>query len=179
MEIFCAFEASMNPPQKPRSAAGMTLALLFGGGMALVLAFQVRPARSAGPVRLTFHQRGPGVVFELPAGWEIIYNGHQRWRGGTVVDASGRPQMEVWLFADQKPPADAQEISFPWGTARAVTRATDNQRPFISFPQTVVARTTVWDYYLDGGFLSFRIAADKDQSLGHVIRDCLKSLRFD
>src|SRR5262249_40136783 len=88
--------------RRGRTPLATWLGLLIGGGLALEFALIVPGGqRSEGYVRLTYQQspsgKGAGLRFELPAGWCVRYNGHQHWRGGTVLDKAGRPRIEVWL----------------------------------------------------------------------------------
>ena len=163
------------------------LALLTGGGLALIFAFMAsRGHRSEGPVRLTYQQsasrKGDGLLFELPPSWSVQYNGHQPWRGATLMDSTGRPRIEVWLHDGNCPwTALKERCDLPCGQVTCLTRSVPDARPFSSFPEVKNAETVVVEraFLLDRGYLMFRVQASQDTTLKPVIWECLRKLQRD
>jgi hypothetical protein len=175
----------MNPgptnPTPPNARAMTLLAVSCGFVFAVVMVWQMSPRETGGPVVFTYGQSSSsaGVVFELPPGWKIVRNGHQPWHGGSVVDTSGRPRMEVWLhpLTNPTPPAGNEVVTFVWGTARCFTQKSEMARPFNSFPRVAECGVVTRDFYLDQGMLSFRVVAKEDDEMKRVVHFCMDSLR--
>ena len=155
------------------------LAVMVGGGATLFVAnyFWQRPI--AGPVVLALQRGGPTIQFDLPKGWSIIYNGHQNWRAGTVVDERGQPRIDVSMV--ELPPAGGgvfAPIQFAWGQADLRTEKTTQGSPFNSVGGP---RGVVWviqrTYKLAHGALLFRTIAQEDAALQPVINHCMNTLR--
>lgn len=161
------------------------LALLVGGGMALVFAtMSNRSLRGEGTFCLSHRQGTAGncdrLRFELPAGWWIQHNGRQPWRGGTIADPAGRPRIEVWLHEGKGPAKpDAESCEFPWGRVTCLTWSERMDRPFNSFPSVRIRDAVVVEraFLLKHGYVSFRVPADQDVELKWVIWECMRSLR--
>jgi hypothetical protein len=181
---FFAPDTSAKRPAKPTTLV-TGLALLMGLGTAVVC--RCLPShlhRSEGFLRLS-HRQGPAgngdvLRLELPAGWWVWYNGHQAWRGGTVMDGSGRPRIEVWLYEGEAPHKEESETwDLPWGRVTCLTGKERMERPFHSVPFHKVGDgcVVVRAFLLDHGYLTFCVAADQDAELKSVIWQCMRSLQ--